>query len=90
MIKLVFRKPVRAFSAKYEGTFTDINYLTGWVKKQAPRQELYPEGEDGRLVLHGSDGTFDLYVGWWLVYDDERFQVLSPEEFNAKYEEKEQ
>lgn len=88
-IKAFKPKPKRTAAAKYEGTITDSNYLMGWVKKINPRQTLEPEGEDGRLVLHGADGTVDLFVGWYLVYNDKKheFEVLDPSEFNETYEE---
>lgn len=89
MITVYTRKPVRALCAQYNGTVAQINHLTGWVKKAGQRQELYPEGEDGRLVLHGNEGTFDLFEGWWLVLDEGKFLVMDPDEFSSNYEKKE-
>lgn len=88
MIKVFARKPVKALAAQYDGTISDGRYLMGWVKRQGRRQTLEPEGQDGRLVLSGSDGTTDLFEGWWLVFDDNKFESLTPEEFHARYEEK--
>lgn len=83
-------QPVLVLAAQYDGTITTGDKLISWVRNsRSPRaQRLYFENEV-RLVLHGNDGTVDVYEDWWLVkHPDNYFEVVPDEEFWEKFKEK--
>ena len=84
-------KPTLVLAAKYDGLIETGDKLISWVRhSRSPKaQRLYFENET-RLVMHGNDGTEDIYEGWWLVkHHDNFFEVLPDDEFHEKYNKKE-
>jgi hypothetical protein len=82
--------PVLVLAARYDGTIETGDKLISWVRSsRSPKaQRLYFENEV-RLVLHGHDGTEDVYEDWWLVkYADNSFEVYPDDEFWEKFKEK--
>lgn len=84
-------KPVLVLAAKYDGEIATGDKLISWVKhsRSPTSQRLFFENEV-RLVMHGNDGTTDIYEGWWLVkHPNNFFEVLPDDEFHEKYKKKE-
>jgi len=80
-------KPVPVLAARYDGRIETGDKLIVWVRQaRSPKsQRLFFENET-RLVMHGSDGTEDIFEGWWLVkYPDNSFEVVPDDEFPSKF-----
>lgn len=88
-VKTFIRRPVPVKASRYDGTIDSGDALIAWVRNARSQQELYFEG-DTQLVLHGPEGTTDVYEGWWLVKHHEAnfFEVLTSDELDQKYEER--
>jgi len=83
-------KPVSVLAARYDGRIETGDKLISWVRQsRSPKsQRLFFENET-RLVMHGSDGTEDIFEGWWLVkHPDNSFEVVPDDEFPDKFQPK--
>lgn len=83
-------KPDLVLAARYDGTIEVGDKLISWVKnsRSPAAQKLYFENEV-RLVLHGNDGTTDIYEDWFLVkYSNNFFEVFPPDDFHDKFKKK--
>lgn len=90
LINEFLSKPTLVLAAQYDGVIETGDKLIVWVRNhRSPKaQRLYFEN-DTRLVMHGNDGTDDVYEGWWLVkHPDNSFEVLPDEDFKTKYNKK--
>jgi hypothetical protein len=86
LLETIPKEPRRAWGYRYDGTIDVGNELVTLVRNARNGQRLYFEGEDGRLVLHGPEGTSDLFENWFLIKrDDGLFEILTPQEVEKKY-----
>lgn len=89
-IKKVVCRPVSAQAMQNDGLIDTGDMMVRWVQRRSPKQSLVYEGSGtARMILSVPGETYDLYEGWWLVLENDRFVVLDPGEFAAKYEIKE-
>lgn len=90
LINEFLAKPEMVLAAQYDGVIETGDKLISWVKnsRSPSAQKLFFEN-DTRLLMHGNDGTTDLFEGWWLVkHQNNFFEILPPEDFHAKYNKK--
>jgi len=88
LIREFTTKPDLVLAAQYDGEIETGDKLIVWVRQsRSPKaQRLFFENET-RLVMHGSDGTEDIFEGWWLVkYRDNSFEVVPEDEFRDKFQ----
>lgn len=83
-IKAAKYRPLLVEAAMYNGHMDEHEEIDHWLRARSAR--LVVDEKKNQLYLETLQGTCFLEIGWWIVYEDNQFEVYDDLEFDAKYE----
>lgn len=84
-VENVVTKPVEAQAVRFDGSFDSSEFLKTWVRSSTKGQKIFVQDEK-TISIQGSNGTFDILEGWWLVRQkDGVFEVFDDQTFRQTY-----